>query len=502
MATRLIPIAPETLTKQPQYAAQINTGISLTSGLVDAIIPALRVPFSKADSPNVSTSPVNNALARTVVTASSTYTEQYSFKESTSANWTFFVLLNLTQQGSFSCIADFCSSALTSNNRICTNAYTSNNLGFGESVYVSGGAIFNSTTLAPLNKTVLLTITVDQSVNLTTMYLDGVSVGSVATGNAAAVALSQIVLFKKAGASDVSPAGASVFLAGVYTRAISAQEVKKLAENPWQIFKSTRLYFYSAVAISGGTKRIQIPSPVRKTQPQYAAQVNTGNPLTRNLVLAYSSGMPFTDGVHSVLGSIIGNVTTTYGNTGQAIKVDANARIEFPSTSDLNIVGDITIISAISATSASADALVVSKNAGAGGAGDSYPFGFGTSSTGTGNFARSGAGGFRVFYGTVGVPVGVDSVIAVTHGSDMSVSPTFYINGVIDSGIPTSQYGGGGSGPAAANNLPVRIGNRGDLTTPFTGLIYSTFIFSRVLSASEIAAISANPWQLFKSPFK
>lgn len=113
-------------------------------------------------------------------------------------------------------------------------------------------------------------------------------------------------------------------------------------------------------------------------------------------------------------------------------------------------------------------------------------------------YNRALTGGNIAFVtGPVGtVPVGTPFTFALTY-SDMTPTslPSFYLNGVA---IGAALWGSS-SGTAVSNSEPYVLGNRkNDNLRNFDGWIGPFYIFDRILSAAEVASLSANPWQVFR----
>lgn len=233
-------------------------------------------------------------------------------------------------------------------------------------------------------------------------------------------------------------------------------------------------------------------------QPYYQCPLDEGHWAYNNLVFAYSAGRGNADGrFPSNYGAFVGNVSRGASERGRTI-VPANSTsyINFPHLADYNILGEISIVALIRPTSALAQQAIVTKCETSGGA--NTPFGFFVDNLKV-SLNRSNAG-FRVWAGTVNVTSDTNTVIAATQGSNISVAPKFYINGVFDSGAASNLYGGSGTGAPTGNTTSIKIGNRTDLLSQCFHGIYDVLIFNRVLSAAEIAELSRNIWAVWEAP--
>jgi hypothetical protein len=244
---------------------------------------------------------------------------------------------------------------------------------------------------------------------------------------------------------------------------------------------------------------------VTRNQPQGLHRVNRGNPIAKNLVFAYTPGAGvFTpESLHPAIPTLTGTITSKIRKTGRSINIDAGGSyLVLPSFSDENVTGAITILSISRHHYSGGDGAIVSKNNGSGDSADPTPFIFGRSSGNGGVLlARSNSGGFRVWSGgSDAFSLDTDVTVAATQGADVSVAPLFYINGKLDAVAPVNNFSGAAIGSAGSNAASIKLGNRGDGGTQFYGDIYGVFVWNRVLSAAEIAAVTANPWQLFQAP--
>lgn len=134
---------------------------------------------------------------------------------------------------------------------------------------------------------------------------------------------------------------------------------------------------------------------------------------------------------------------------------------------------------------------IVAKTTGSGGS--ATPFDF-TVVSGAPALGRANAG-FRVWRSTTTGQIAnnTDFIIAArTNGNDISTAPSFWTNGVKDSGA-TNLFGGSGSGTATTNANVVRIGNREDLGAPLltNSFIYGIWVFAREMPDAFIQKATA-----------
>ncbi|WON73734.1 LamG-like jellyroll fold domain-containing protein [Nitrosospira sp. Is2] len=238
-------------------------------------------------------------------------------------------------------------------------------------------------------------------------------------------------------------------------------------------------------------------------QPQHAAPLDPNHPLFKDIVFAYSAGRGLLDGKHpGKSGSFAGTMLYGYGANGKHVRTGAaNSHLAFPNIDDYNVLGEVTAVALIRQASATSQGSIVHKAETSGGT--NTPFGLLVESTGAISFNRSNAGGstpFRVWASAATLAVNQLAVIAATQGGEISVPPKFFIDGGFDSGTPTGLYGGTGTGAPTPTSVSLKLGNRTDNFSRFSGEIYDVIILKRVLSASEIADLSRNVWAIWQAP--
>lgn len=242
-----------------------------------------------------------------------------------------------------------------------------------------------------------------------------------------------------------------------------------------------------------GRKEILLPWD---RQPQETVGIDWGNPITSGLEFLWSGHAPFIDSAANRQATGLGTGSFITSRFGIGLSNPADSAVSFASDSKLNVIRDITTFALVVSTNLSADSTVFAKTIGNGSTNSPYDFGLNQAKI---RLVRS-AGSFRAWAsGTNHAVANTPLAIAASQGSDISVAPTFFANGIRDSAAPTLLYGGTGSGSAVTNTQPLLIANRADLFTDFPGGIYLCAIWSRQLSAEEHASIAANPWQLFES---
>ncbi len=262
--------------------------------------------------------------------------------------------------------------------------------------------------------------------------------------------------------------------------------------NPWQIFAPTSaLRVATSTPVSSG-RRIFIPKRVI-AQPQQATRINRNNPLTKGLEVALTpNATPLTD----AFGAKYAQIQTLNGPAIAYLKTVGNSTaFVLPQTITSN---QWTIVQEVSNTP---EAGIYSSSGGIynGSVTDqrihvhykAYP---------SNNFGADARPYYADFNSSQALPSsGGRSILAVTVSSANNLIAS-YVNGVpatagtsalLGSGnisvdrieLFRKQFGGGGQDPMADGT---------------TGSLF--YVWSRALSASEIAAVSSNPWQIYTAP--
>lgn len=168
--------------------------------------------------------------------------------------------------------------------------------------------------------------------------------------------------------------------------------------------------------------------------------------------------------------------------------------LQFASSNRYNVVGEVTVAVLALPTSVSSG-YIVSKTTSNGAT--ATPFSVGLESGGL-TLNRATATAYRVWQSSTSLATAnTIQLLSVSGTAVMDAAPRFYKNGVFDTTTPTNLFGGSGFGPAATNALPLRIGNRDDGTTPFSGRVLFAAVWNRQLFGAEHAELASNPWALF-----
>lgn len=114
------------------------------------------------------------------------------------------------------------------------------------------------------------------------------------------------------------------------------------------------------------------------------------------------------------------------------------------------------------------------------------------------NLVRANAGSYAPRGGSAGAisPSSLPQTLAVTGGLVESRETLAYVNGKVATTLSTGPDGA--TGQATDSGANVWIGRRYDGATQLDGKIYYVAVWNRQLSAAEVAALHANPWQIFE----
>lgn len=305
----------------------------------------------------------------------------------------------------------------------------------------------------------------------------------------------------------------------IHNRGLINTEIAALHENPYQIFRLRKQISFSlptnysrpvqdvynpnnnttgnaSKIVGAGVVAQFLPRRCRQ-QPQGAAQVDWSNPLTRGLSFAVSpgtGGIASPDAVSGVLPESLGtNVSITGTTAGRALTFSNGGNLDFPTRlKPLEGASKLTV-----------DCLIyLPNNPGT----DVHIFGQWTTNVSWlflrrnnrfafawGQMPASGAAGGAY---ESNIAQGGISNNKWTHVAFVWDAATNRYDFYFDGASPGASNLWFGSLPLAiqATTDPVRLGHN----AAFTGSIATIRTWKRALSATEIAALSENPWQLFK----
>lgn len=228
------------------------------------------------------------------------------------------------------------------------------------------------------------------------------------------------------------------------------------------------------------------------SQPQYAAPIDWDNELSNGLAFAINSANPLVSAVdnHAFAGVIGSGISRGTGTAGRGILAASYTSALY--WTGLTIGPVYTVAAYILDSDQS---------------GNSIPFACFDGATNV-FFLRSQFGlmDFRA-YNTVGGNANPADAVNANP-----INKPILIAGVLDAGQAATLYTNGISRASAtltgtpntvttARKLGV-TDETGGLGFGFNGRLYAAFAWNRALSASEIASLSVNPWQLFRAPVR
>jgi hypothetical protein len=334
------------------------------------------------------------------------------------------------------------------------------------------------------------------------------------------------------------PATGGVNFLGVWNkRALSPAEIKKISSNVWSVFQqspaksslwlnqleyrlATRLTNTGDYFVNGYLDEVsknissvdsssilyasefdevtfkkyyfELPLLANKiTQPQYATKIDWSNPITKGLVICTHAGTNFTELVSGNFSTITSAKQTATKNGKAFSNISSNFSIDTKVTT--SFPDPVTWVCGITPNST-----------GGGGFGrifDKRSAGNGTqvellyfNTTLAPEFNRGTSQ--QTVRATTALTANVYTVVAVTSATFTGTNNAVYYNGVNQ----LLAFNSGGTVAIPTNAASYVLGNRtDDSLRNFDGKISFAYRWNRVLSPAEIASISANPYQIFKS---
>lgn len=280
-------------------------------------------------------------------------------------------------------------------------------------------------------------------------------------------------------------------LSGVWTwnRALSDTEIASISDNPWQLFAPRSIWVPNAEAFA--SSRFNKPlylAPTRTVQPQKSVNINWGNPITRDLVLApvmWQNGMEIASKNNvslspnsSIISTPLGLALKGSGTYQQGLQISTVGIASSPFTNFVPDSSNLTIIMGTTPFATGVREVMLAD----------YPNGGSSSSVyieqTSGNQFTMGMGG-AVTTGTVIA----DKFTTLSFTRD-AINVNGYVNGV--AGTPAARG-------TASVGYNTHIGAPGTYTggLNFRGSILYFYVWRRCLSVNELNAVHANPWQLF-----
>lgn len=226
----------------------------------------------------------------------------------------------------------------------------------------------------------------------------------------------------------------------------------------------------------------------RTRQPQWAARIDWSNRLVRGLVFASLPGVGLQNIVNGLAASTIGSggVTVTSGGRARVFAASAAHRMNYAAPISS---GDMTLLTVAIPSALSAGALLGIFAPGTSAATSNY-----LSIESGPNYSAVSTDSANWSIATGPAPV-VGRPVVLCGTFKASGARLLYLDGVYQAQNAT------GRNPAGLTYVVEGCYNGGSgsgYLSPFAGSILLSLVFNRVLSAAEVAAISSNPWQIFK----
>lgn len=233
-----------------------------------------------------------------------------------------------------------------------------------------------------------------------------------------------------------------------------------------------------------------------RRQPTGAVVLDFSNPLLRDVrfvgaLLNGNAWDAFRNRRGTYSGSAVPSVNALAQETAAFVEQSTISSVDFASSNDTNVTGEVTLLYRFLYTSASSSGAHFGKNTSNGTT--ATPFGFDFTPS-LGRSIRSNTD-FRYHDSATGFAHNVLNTALVAAPADIAVAPRFFRNGV-KLGLGASV--GSGSGAATTNSNPVKMGARIDATIRQTGFANLGIVWSRQLTDGEAAEITYAPWQIFK----
>lgn len=359
----------------------------------------------------------------------------------------------------------------------------------------NGGGI-NTGTVVPGKLTHLCLVR--DAVNVTG-YVDAVAATPVAKGTPG------VGYTLRLGAPGDLASGSLNFRGGIpyyflWNRALTAAEVAEVARNPWSMFQSSALAIpapYVPPPALGEARRRDF-NTVRTIQPQGLVEIDQDNPITAGLVAVYNPGTgPFEIirkiPVSSLYSSPLTDVTSIAGKARTGVPgVVQYDNFVLPFATG----GSLTVLSVVLHNiNRATNAWFVARN--------------NTNTIANCHWALAASGSsIPAFTAFNTVNTGVS---AVGHRATSAMQPEVLVGRVNDTIVDVFMGGVKGTSatitgisnvPVVANSTqdPLSIGHRfpNFASTSACGPVFLTLLWDRALTDTEVAEISANPWQIFE----
>jgi hypothetical protein len=245
---------------------------------------------------------------------------------------------------------------------------------------------------------------------------------------------------------------------------------------------------------------------IRQARPRVRPPGNTvirvqrGHPLASGLVACIVTGGQFGLARDLITGALFtGTNSPTIGLTpdGPGLDVSGTAFISAPSVPEWNVLGDITVAWRGLSRNVGGGGALIGKIPTGGGGGNNTPFSLEYANPTSGRVAlvRSNVGTdkYRVWQSNnTALSNNVLATVSVSQGNNISVAPTFYLNGA--SSGASSQYLGSGSGAPTGNSDPLILGRRPDGGLQHDGLTQIALVAPLQWDAGQHQIFALSPY--------
>lgn len=226
----------------------------------------------------------------------------------------------------------------------------------------------------------------------------------------------------------------------------------------------------------------------RRFAPPPHARIDWSHPLAQGLAFCYVPSVGLVDLASGCRGSDTGTVPSPTPFGRGALSAASSQYATFPGRSDSPFLGRITFEWAGTLRVGSRYHHFAGKHSGSGGVNTPFDFRTSNESVPRIHLVRGNGSTFTTFQSSSNLPLGVPHHVAVT--TDLT-TVKFYIDGA--SGGSTADS----IGTATGSNADIVVGQRPDgATVSLDGVAVLCRVWSRELSAADIASLYADPFQM------
>lgn len=243
-------------------------------------------------------------------------------------------------------------------------------------------------------------------------------------------------------------------------------------------------------------------APAIGLRPAFAprsAVIDWSHPLSQSLEFCVVPAVSVHDLARGYPAVRNGSPAVSRNKFGEAVRLASATSdfLEYTGVPDAPFLGALSVLWVGNVQTASAFRSLVHKHASNGA--NNSPFSLLTDNSASPQkltLSRASSGSNRNYDTTAGcLPVGVDNVVVMTTPSGIvNTTPAIYVNGLAQAttGVGPSTFNATGSGAS------IRIGRRADGAVQANGDVSIVALWSRALSANEVAALTADPFQMLR----